>query len=81
MSVKESKYPNSKAEIIDVNNSSKMRNISRIQVSDAPKRHGSQPYVKISTKDYGKIKVIDGIEELYKTDGKETTKLFFTGGE
>lgn len=41
------------------------------------KRHGNVPYVKISTSDYGKIKIIAASEKEYKTDGKETANILF----
>ena len=44
-------------------------------------RHGSSPYVKISTTDQGIIKIIDGSESSYKTDGKETATIIFSGGD
>ena len=72
-----SKFKKSKAKIIMVLNSSKERNIAQIQVSRGSKRHGDVPYIKISTKDIGKIKIIDSTEKEYKTDGKEKAKLLF----
>lgn len=56
-------------------------NISQVQVSPGGGRHGSNPYIKISTTDQGIIKIIDGPQSLYKTDGMETTTNIFTGGE
>ena len=41
------------------------------------KRHGDVPYVKISTTDYGRIKIIGTDPEHYKTDGKEKATLLF----
>lgn len=67
----------SKAKIIMTLNSSKERNISQIQVSPGSKRHGNVPYVKISTTDIGKIKIINSHESDYKTDGREKAKLIF----
>lgn len=51
-----------------------------MQVSPVGGRHGSSPYVKISTTDQGIIKIIDDLESLYKTDGKETATIIFSGG-
>lgn len=65
----------SKAKIIIIINSSKERNIGQIQISPGSKRHGDVPYVKISTKDIGKIKIIAGDSSQYKTDGKENAIL------
>lgn len=67
----------SKAKITIVINSSKERNIGQIQVSPGSKRHGDVPYVKISTKDIGKIKIIGSDSSKYKTDGKEKATLLF----
>ena len=57
------------------------KNISQVQVSPGGGRHGSNPYVKISTTDQGIIKIVDGIESAYKTDGKETATIIFSGGK
>lgn len=72
-----SKHPWSLAKIIIVTNSTSNRNISQVQVSPGSKHHGNVPYVKISTNDYGIIKIIDAYESEYKTDGKEKAKLLF----
>lgn len=70
-------HASSKARIIVVTNSTKERNISQVQVSPKSKRHGNVPYVKISTTDQGKIKIIDADSKNYITDGKEKAKLLF----
>lgn len=57
------------------------RNISQVQVSPGGGRHGSSPYVKISTNDQGIIKIVNGSENLYVTDGNETATVIFTGGK
>ena len=72
-----SKYSTSKAKIIVTTNPNKDRNITQIQVSPGSKRHGNVPYVKISTSDEGKFKIIGSSESEYKSDGKETAKLIF----
>lgn len=74
---KKSNRKDSKAKITIVINSSKERNIGQIQVSPGSKRHGDVPYVKISTKDIGKIKIIGATENQYKTDGREKATLLF----
>ena len=51
-------HSTSKAKIIVTLNGNKDRNIAQIQVSPGSKRHGDVPYVKISTTDIGKIKII-----------------------
>ena len=72
-----STHKGSRAKFIVTLNSSKDRNISQIQVSPGSKRHGNVPYVKISTSDAGKIKIIGSDSKSYKTDGKENSKLLF----
>lgn len=72
-----STHSTSKAKIIVTLNGNIDRNISQIQVSPGSKRHGNVPYVKISTTDYGKIKIINALSSEYKSDGKETAELIF----
>ena len=72
-----STHSTSKAKIIVTLNGNKDRNISQIQVSPGSKRHGNVPYVKISTTDYGKIKIINASPSEYKSDGRETAELIF----
>ena len=52
-----------------------------VRVSPGGGRHGELPYVKISTTDQGKIKIIDGSRSAYKTAGNETATLIFSEGE
>ena len=80
VTIKNSTRSRSGAQIIQINNSGGGKNISQVQVSPGGGRHGSNPYVKISTTDQGIIKIVDGIESTYKTDGKETTTIIFSGG-
>ncbi|MBD5551378.1 MAG: hypothetical protein HDQ96_09390 [Lachnospiraceae bacterium] len=68
------------AQIIQINNTGGSKNISQVQVSPGGGRHGIGPYVKISTTDQGIIKIVDGIESTYITDGKETATIIFSGG-
>ena len=75
--VRPSKHQKSRAMVIEITNPDKHRNISQVQVSPGTPRHGNVPYVKISTKDAGKIKVINGKRKDYKTDDKETATLIF----
>lgn len=67
----------SRAKIIVTLNPSKERNVTQIQISPGSKRHGDVPYVKISTNNIGKIKIVASDPSLYKTDGKETAKILF----
>ena len=80
VTIKNSTRSRSGAQIIQINNSGGGKNISQVQVSPGGGRHGSNPYVKISTTDQGIIKIVDGIEGTYKTDGKETATIIFSGG-
>ena len=70
-------HSTSKAKVIVTLNSSKERNITQIQVSPGSKRHGDIPYVKISTSDIRKIKIIGSTESEYKSDKREKAKLIF----
>ena len=80
VTIKNSTRSRSGAQIIQINNSGGGKNISQVQVSPGGGRHGSNPYVKISTTDQGIIKIVDGIKSTYKTDGKETATIIFSGG-
>ncbi len=71
------KTKGSKALILEIKNTSKVRNIAQIQVSPGSARHGEVPYVKISTIDIGKIKVVDSLEKDYVTDGHESATILF----
>ena len=78
--VRASTRSKSGSQIIKINNPGGGKNISQVQVSPDGGRHGRNPYVKISTTDQGIIKIVDGSESLYKTDGKETATIIFSGG-
>lgn len=79
VSIKDSKRTESKAKIIKIINPGNGRNITQVQVSPSSRRHGPNPYIKVSTDDLGIIKVVDGPENLYITDGKEKATIIFTG--
>jgi RHS repeat-associated protein len=81
VTVQASAKSRSGAQIIKINNAGNGKNISQVQVSPGGGRHGANPYVKISTTDQGIIKIVDGLESAYKTDGAETAKIIFTGGK
>ena len=68
----------SKAVIIEVDNPSKQRNIRQVQVSPGGGRHGKDPYVKISTGDQGRNKVIKGSPDDYKGGENEKAHVIFT---
>ena len=80
VNIRDSNVPGSKAQIIEILNNGNGKNIAQVQVSPGAGRH-ELPYVKISTTNQGKIKVIDGPRSAYKTDGKETAILIFSEGE
>lgn len=80
VTVKVSTRSRSGAQIIKINNPGNGKNISQVQVSPGGGRHGSSSYVKISTTDQDIIKIVDGLESNYKTDGKETSTIIFSGG-
>lgn len=75
--IRKSIHSNSKAKFIIVGNSNKDRNVTSVEVTPGTPRHGNVPYVRISTSDLGKFKVINGTKSQYKTDGAETAKLIF----
>lgn len=84
VTVKASTRSSSGAMIIRVNNASENagRNIQMLQVSPGGGRHGELPYIIISTtsQDVGKIKIINGTEDLYKASGEKNVIVIFTGG-
>lgn len=72
-----SKHSTSRAKIIITTKHNGIRNISQIQISPGSKRHGNVSYIKISTTNIGKFKIINGSRKEYKTDGTETAKILF----
>ena len=72
-----SKHSTSKAKLIQTLNANKERNITQIMVSPGSKRHGNVAYVKISTNDIGRIKIIDSSSSEYVSDGRENATLIF----
>ncbi|SHJ81849.1 RHS repeat-associated core domain-containing protein [Hathewaya proteolytica DSM 3090] len=85
VTVEASTRSSSGAMIIRVNNASENagRNIQMLQVSPGGGRHGELPYIKISTtsQDVGKIKIVNGTEDLYKASGEKNVTVIFTGGK
>ena len=75
--IKDSKHVGSKAKIITTLNPSKERNITQTQVTKKGRRHGNIAYVKISTSDIGRIKIIDAKIENYIIGKDEKAKLLF----
>lgn len=76
-SIEASTRKGSKARIIRVLNDSSDRNISQIQVSPGGRRHGINPYLKISTTNQGIIKIVFGNPNTYKSDGMEKAFIIF----
>ena len=74
--IENSNRPGSKAKRIVVTNSSKTKNVAVVQVSPGSGRHGDTAYVKVSTIDSGKYKIVSQ-KNKYKSDGKETAKIYF----
>ena len=72
-----STHRGSKAKFIVTLNPSKDRNITQIQVTPGSRRHGNVPYVKISTSDIGRIKIVASDSQTYKTDNKENAHILF----
>ena len=61
-------------------NPSKNRNITQIQVSpNGSNHHGNTPYIKISTKDIGVVKIVNGTKEEYNKTSDEKAKIYFKG--
>ena len=79
--IKPSIHKTSSAQRVISLNSSKDRNISQIQVSlNGSSRHGNVPYVKVSTKDIGIVKIVNGSKDEYKAGKDEKAKIYFKGG-
>lgn len=74
--IERSVHIKSKAKKIIVENSSATKNIAVVQVSPESKRHGETPYVKVSTIDSGKYKIVSD-KDKYKSDGNEKAKVYF----
>lgn len=70
-------YATSKAKIIVTTNSSADRNVTQVQFSPGSQRHGNVSYVKISTSDQGRIKIIAANKGQYKTDNKEKAIILY----
>ena len=74
--IENSRHKFSKAKRIVVLNPSKKRNITVVQVSPGSRRHGNTAYIKISTTNGGKYKIISN-QDYYISDGKEKSKLYY----
>lgn len=79
--IRNSKHPSSTAQIIAVDNPSKRRNVAQIQVSPGGGIHGKDPYIKISIKRFGRVKIVNGSPDDYKHGENEKAYVIFTKGE
>ena len=75
--LRRSKNKYSEAQIVVINNGSKQKNISQVQISPGGGRHGKLSYIKISTRDSGIIKVVAGKRKDYKGDKNEKATIIF----
>ncbi len=80
VTVRTSTKSSSGAQIIEIHNNGGGMNITQVQVSPGGGRHGSSPYIKISTSDQGIFKIVDGAASDYISNAVEKAKIFFTGG-
>ncbi len=74
--IEKSKHAKSKAKRIIVENPSVIKNITVVQVSPGSKRHGETPYVKVSTLNSGKYKIVSK-KDRYRSDGHEKAKVYY----
>ncbi len=74
--IERSKHIKSKAKKVVVENTSSTKNISVVQISPGSKRHGESSYVKVSTVNSGKLKIVSD-KEKYKSDGHEKAKIYY----
>lgn len=72
-----SSHPGSKAKFIIVKNQSKIRNITTIEVTPGARNHGVRvSYVRISTNDIGKLKIVSN-QEKYVPGKGDKAKVFY----
>jgi len=81
VTVRNSTKSSSGAQIIEIGNAGNGRNITQVQVSPGGGRHGSSPYIKISTSDQGIFKIVNGDASDYISNAVEKATIFFTGGK
>ncbi len=74
--IEHSIHVKSKAKKVVIENNSKTKNITFVLVSPGSKRHGETAYVRISTHDIGKYKIVAD-KSKYKSDGKERAIIIF----
>ena len=71
-----STHVGSKAKFIIVKNESKVRNITMIEVTPGSKQHGTVPYVRISTNNIGKYKIVSN-QEKYVPGKDDKAKVYY----
>ena len=74
-------HSTSGAILIKIERQGNGHNINQIQFSPGGGRHGDSPYIKISTTDQGKIKIVFGKESDYRHEGNERATIIFTEDE
>lgn len=78
VSVAKSTHSSSGATIVKIGKQGKGNNINQVQISPGGGRHGESPYIKISTTNQGKIKVVFGKKSKYRNEGNEKATIIFT---
>ncbi len=71
-----SSHYKSKAKIIIVKNQSKIRNVTMIEVTPGSRQHGNVVYVRISTNDIGKYKIVSN-QEKYVPGKGDKAKVYY----
>ena len=78
VSVAKSTQSSSGATIVKIGKQGRGNNINQVQISPGGGRHGERPYIKISTTDQGKTKVVFGKKSEYRHEGNERATIIFT---
>ncbi|SCY23263.1 hypothetical protein SAMN02910370_01779 [Lachnospiraceae bacterium XPB1003] len=74
--VSPSNHVGSKAKFIVVKNENKIRNITMVEVTPGSKQHGDVAYVRISTNDIGKYKIVSD-QKKYVPGKGDKAKVYF----
>lgn len=74
--VSPSNHVGSKAKMIIVKNESKTRNVTMVEVTPGSKQHGNVSYVRISTNDIGRFKVVSN-QEKYVPGNGDKAKVYY----
>jgi len=54
------------------------RNINQVQFSPGGGKHGPAPYIKFSTTNQGKIKIVKGSKKNYNATSDDKAKVLYT---